>query len=84
MLIFIIWSLYLIAQELEQPFGTDEDDLSLMDIQHSILATSIAWANVLTKNSPPKLVTKRADQNLDWQKGSTSVMTKLCETQSLP
>eukprot|EP00747_Dinoflagellata_sp_TGD_P043624 gnl/TRDRNA2_/TRDRNA2_142803_c1_seq1.p1 gnl/TRDRNA2_/TRDRNA2_142803_c1~~gnl/TRDRNA2_/TRDRNA2_142803_c1_seq1.p1 ORF type:complete len:269 (-),score=39.87 gnl/TRDRNA2_/TRDRNA2_142803_c1_seq1:62-775(-) len=36
--VFLIWSLSLIAGELEQPFGTDEDDVNLEAMQQAINA----------------------------------------------
>jgi predicted membrane chloride channel (bestrophin family) len=91
-LVFTYWALFLIAEELENPFGEDDGDLDLWDMQRHLnsrfrmlLAPSTLQAGRLNLNaslattnpvSPPMPVTSERAASQTWAAASTNVVTQ--------
>eukprot|EP00747_Dinoflagellata_sp_TGD_P119379 gnl/TRDRNA2_/TRDRNA2_173005_c1_seq11.p1 gnl/TRDRNA2_/TRDRNA2_173005_c1~~gnl/TRDRNA2_/TRDRNA2_173005_c1_seq11.p1 ORF type:complete len:515 (+),score=80.37 gnl/TRDRNA2_/TRDRNA2_173005_c1_seq11:95-1639(+) len=87
LLVFVIWSLLFIATELEQPFGIDEDDINLEELQTSmnarlLLLVSPAITHVPTLRAGAKMTqfeithgSSMIDMSLRsaWQKSASEV-----------
>ena len=59
MLVFVLWSLHLIAGELENPFGDDKNDLNMLEMQVDMNESLAALISAEAQETPKLCIPTR-------------------------